>query len=211
MYLDLYKILNQKYNSDAIASVRLKLQCHSWPITLLKNEIEIIYLKNGYIVLIPLKDSHFDSDVLKDQFELFGGLLHLTSEPLIFTQYLCWSAIKSQVFLLEKKWFANLLCTIRTLTRRAQLVCDSPDSLTDEIKYLDNVFTKNNYSKDFSRHNTYRNSELDAKNTTRHLSLLQSYLTSKGLLKLSHESLTTLQHPRCSQTYRYFTTATDER
>ena len=35
--------------------------------------------------------------------------------------------------------------TIRTLTRRAQLVCDSPDSLTDEIKYLDNVFNKNNY------------------------------------------------------------------
>ena len=30
--------------------------------------------------------------------------------------------------------------TIRTLTRRVQLVCDSPDSLTDEIKYLDNFF-----------------------------------------------------------------------
>jgi len=44
--------------------------------------------------------------------------------------------------------------TIRTLTRRAQLVCDSPDSLTDEIKYLDNVFNENNYSRDFIRHNT---------------------------------------------------------
>ena len=40
--------------------------------------------------------------------------------------------------------------TIRTLTRRAQLVCDSPDSLTDEIKYLlDNVFNKNNYDRDW--------------------------------------------------------------
>ena len=55
--------------------------------------------------------------------------------------------------------------TIRTLTRRAQLVCDSPDSLTDEIKYLDNVFNKNNYNRAFIRHNTYRNSEPNATNT----------------------------------------------
>ena len=56
--------------------------------------------------------------------------------------------------------------TIRILTRRAQLVCDSPDSLTDEIKYLDNVFnTENNYNRDFIRHNTYRNSEPNATNT----------------------------------------------
>ena len=55
--------------------------------------------------------------------------------------------------------------TIRTLTRRAQLVCDSPDSLTDESKYLDNVFNKNNYNRDFIRHNTYGNSEPNATNT----------------------------------------------
>ena len=46
-----------------------------------------------------------------------------------------------------------------------QLVCDSPDSLTDENKYLDNVFNKNNYNRDFIRHNTYRNSEPNATNT----------------------------------------------
>ena len=34
--------------------------------------------------------------------------------------------------------------TIRTLTRRVQLVCDSPDSLQDETDYLSNVFSKNN-------------------------------------------------------------------
>ena len=32
--------------------------------------------------------------------------------------------------------------TIQTLTRHAQLVCDSPDSLMDEVN-LDNVFNKN--------------------------------------------------------------------
>ena len=46
--------------------------------------------------------------------------------------------------------------TIRTLTRRALLVCNSHDSLADERKYLDNVFTKNNYDCDFVTRNTYR-------------------------------------------------------
>ena len=34
---------------------------------------------------------------------------------------------------------------IRTLTRRVQLVCDSPDSLQDENDYLNNAFSKNKY------------------------------------------------------------------
>jgi len=46
--------------------------------------------------------------------------------------------------------------TIRTLTRLAQPVCDSPDSLTDEIKYLDNVFNEKNDNRDFIGHKTYR-------------------------------------------------------
>ena len=45
--------------------------------------------------------------------------------------------------------------TVRTLTRRAQIVCDSDDSLTDEIKHLNTVFTKNNYSTDFIERNTH--------------------------------------------------------
>ena len=44
--------------------------------------------------------------------------------------------------------------SIRTLTRLAQLVCNSPDSLQDETDYLNNVFSKNNYSRDFVRRNT---------------------------------------------------------
>ena len=49
--------------------------------------------------------------------------------------------------------------TIKTLTRRAQLVCDTTDSLSDENKYLDRVFYKNNYSADFVRRNTHRTTE----------------------------------------------------
>ena len=49
--------------------------------------------------------------------------------------------------------------TIRTLTRRAQLVCDSPDSLQDETDYRNNVFSKNNYKTDFVRQNTHSNTD----------------------------------------------------
>ena len=44
-------------------------------------------------------------------------------------------------------------------------ICDSPDSLTDEFKYLDNVFNQNNYNRGLIKHNTYRNSEPNATNT----------------------------------------------
>ena len=51
--------------------------------------------------------------------------------------------------------------TIRTLTRQAQLVCDSTDSLSDKIKYLDNVFSKNNYTDpDFVKRNVYKTTNL---------------------------------------------------
>ena len=55
--------------------------------------------------------------------------------------------------------------TIRTLTRRALLVCNSQDSLANEHKYLDNVFSKNNYNCDFLTRNTYR-TEPNATNTS---------------------------------------------
>ena len=45
--------------------------------------------------------------------------------------------------------------TIKTLTRRAQLVCDTPDSLSGENRYLDRVFNKTNYNTDFIRPNTH--------------------------------------------------------
>ena len=47
--------------------------------------------------------------------------------------------------------------TIRTLTRRAQLVCDSPDSLQDRTDYLNNVFSKNKYNANSGRRNNRSN------------------------------------------------------
>ena len=43
--------------------------------------------------------------------------------------------------------------TIRTLRRRAQLVCDTQDSLRDENRYLERVFHKINYNADFIKRN----------------------------------------------------------
>ena len=74
--------------------------------------------------------------------------------------------------------------TIRTLTRRAQLVCDSTDSLSDESKYLDNVFSKN-YNPDFVKRNVYKNNKPI---TTPNLSPQPQYPTSRVLLRLSHGS-----------------------
>ena len=45
--------------------------------------------------------------------------------------------------------------TVQTLTRRAQIVCDSHDSLTDETNHLNTAFIKDNYSTDFIKGNTY--------------------------------------------------------
>ena len=49
--------------------------------------------------------------------------------------------------------------TIKTLTRRAQQVCNTPDSSFDEKKYLRRVFDKNNYKDDFIRRNARRPTE----------------------------------------------------
>ena len=45
------------------------------------------------------------------------------------------------------------------MTRRAQLVCDSPDSLQDETDYLNNVCSKTNYNTGFVRRNTHSNTD----------------------------------------------------
>jgi len=54
--------------------------------------------------------------------------------------------------------------TIKTLTRRAQLVCDTPNSLRDKNRYLEHVFHKNNYNAYYIRRNIYRPTEAKAAN-----------------------------------------------
>ena len=104
---------------------------------------------------------------------------------------------------------------IRTLKRRAQLVCDSESGESPDSR------TKSSTQRTFSTRTITAGTLLDTTPTetlnrtlrtlTRHLSLLQPHLTSKGLLKLSHRCYNPTTPARCSQTYHYFTKTTDER
>ena len=96
--------------------------------------------------------------------------------------------------------------TMMTLTRRAQLVCDTPDSIRDENKYLERVFMKNNYNADFIRRNNYRPTNADAtnQNLTHVTTVTIPYIkgTSETIsqilqpynVRVAHRPTTTLRH-----------------
>ena len=95
--------------------------------------------------------------------------------------------------------------TIKTLTRRARLVSNTPDSLSDENKYLRRVFDKNNYKDDFIRRNTHRPTETNA-NSTPTTTATIPYIkgTSETIarilqpynIRVAHRPITTLRHLR---------------
>ena len=75
------------------------------------------------------------------------------------------------------------------VTRQAQLVCDSPDSLQDETDYLNNVFSKNNYNTDFVRRNTHSNTDSNTQtnvNSGPQLLRQRLYRASEAPRKLLH-------------------------
>ena len=83
--------------------------------------------------------------------------------------------------------------TIRTLTRRAQLVYDSPNSLQVWTGYLNNVFSTNNYNTDFVRRNTHSNTNSNTQTnvisgpvTTATIRILQPYN-----IRVAHKPITT--------------------
>ena len=96
--------------------------------------------------------------------------------------------------------------TIKTLTRRVQLVCDTPDSLCDENKCLEHVFHKNNtmltllvetFTDTYRR---WRNEwEPDTCDYTLYWGHFWDHLTDP----------TALQHLCCPQTCNYVMTLTD--
>ena len=79
----------------------------------------------------------------------------------------------------------------RTLTRRAQLVCDSPGSVQDETDYLNNVFSKNNYNTDFVRRNTHSNANSPTLKLTLNLALLRQWLYRTSYYRVMANQLPT--------------------
>ena len=63
--------------------------------------------------------------------------------------------------------------TTTTLTRQAQLDCDSPDSLQDKTDYL----SKNDYNTDFVRRNTHSNTDTNTQTNVNSGSVYDSNYT----------------------------------
>jgi len=85
-------------------------------------------------------------------------------------------------------------------------VCDTPNSLCDENKYLERVFQKNNYDADLIKGNIYRPSEADEtnRNPTPVTTVTSPYIKdtfetiSRMLqpynIRVAHKPTTTLRH-----------------
>ena len=96
--------------------------------------------------------------------------------------------------------------TIRTLTRRAQQVYNTTDSLSDENKHLDRVISKNNYNEDFIQRSTHRPTTTIEINDNATLTTTVTISYIKGIKDLAHPK--TIQYPPRSQTYYHTTSVT---
>lgn len=72
--------------------------------------------------------------------------------------------------------------TIRTLTRQAQLVCNTTDSFSDMNKYLDRVFFKNNFNDNFIWPNTHQPTATTERNYTATLTTTATITYIKNVL-----------------------------
>ena len=88
--------------------------------------------------------------------------------------------------------------------REEHNVCDSDDSLTDEIKHLYPVSNKNNQCTDFIEHNTYISAN-DSSNNSYTTTATISHIRGPDLRK---RILWPYNIPSCTQTRVHFTTLT---
>ena len=136
---------------------------------------------------------------------------------------LCGSHLQSQSELYHVSWwyytlvidyyiivlyYCIILWLLIWLTRRAQLVCDSPDSLQDETDYLYNVFSKNNYNTVIVRRNIHSNTDSNTQTnsgpvTTKTIPYIRG--TSETIARILQPYR---QYTRCTQTDNHFRTTT---
>ena len=94
---------------------------------------------------------------------------------------------------------------VRTLTRRAHLVCDPLSSLLSETKHLHDVFYKSNYNQDFISRNYYRDNGPNSTNTRPTIVMMATAPYIKGTsetiarilqthgIRVAHKPITTLR------------------
>ena len=93
------------------------------------------------------------------------------------------------------------------LDEKSKIVSDLDDSLADEIKHLNIVLIKNNYSTDFIERNTHtgpNDSSNNSYTTTAHFTLHDT-----RDLRNHTTHTTTLQHSSCTQTHVHCTVSTN--
>ena len=89
--------------------------------------------------------------------------------------------------------------TVRTLTRHAQIICDSADSLHNENEHLRQIFHKNDYSDEFIETNKYKqNKQNDECANTETKNELTTVLLP--YMRGTSETIETFQYPNSSQT-----------
>ena len=98
----------------------------------------------------------------------------------------------------------NVLVDEVLLTRRAQLICDSPEALHNENKYLQHVFRKNNYNSGFIKdHETNKTSNPTTTTAmilyVRGTSEIISCILRPYNIRVACRLITTLQNPRDRQ------------
>ena len=106
---------------------------------------------------IPLWLSYVDDTFTAVRHDVFNAFHHHLNENSLRTT--AYRKPKHTDRLLDESSYnptSHKATTIRTLTRPVQLVCNTTDSLSDESKYLNLFFSKNNYNEDFIQRNTYR-------------------------------------------------------
>ena len=99
--------------------------------------------------------------------------------------------------------------TVRTLTRHAQIICESADSLRDENEHLRQIFHKNDYSDKFIDTNKYKQNKqydkcanTETKNELTTVSLPYIRGTSETIarilkpfnIRIAHKPTRTLRH-----------------
>jgi len=82
----------------------------------------------------------------------------------------------------------------------AQIICNSDESFTEEIKHLNTFFIKN-YSTDFIKRNTYIRPNNSCRNSYITTATIPSYIWKTSENHRLSRHTTTLQHLSCAQTH----------
>ena len=177
---------------DVLEAYEMRAQCYLIGVReKLFNKRQPLYLLKHYQLIITQWCVLFTTKFRK-RTEVKNGLI--SSQQWWYLSQHINSYVKCFNTLLDQSSYnptSHKATTIRTLTRRAQLVCDSPDSLQDETDYLNNVLVRTITTRTLLD-GTLTVTLIPTLRPMSTLALLRQrlYRTSEAPLKLLHVNLT---------------------